>query len=145
MDISGQILKIISLLDSANEALIDLGTTLQHGEGEVTLFKKEDERSINEKFDAMCITEKEFEENKEKQNKIILNEDLMKKNVHGGGARRKPVAQYNLQTGEILKTYESITMASQNTTINPTSISQCCRGQIRQAGGFLWKFVKEDK
>lgn len=144
MDISGQILKIISLLDSANEALIDLGTALQHGEGEITLFKKEDERSVNEKFDAMYITEKEFEKNKKEQSEVISNENLIKKHTYGGGARRKPVIQCDLQTGKMLKKYDSITIASQATTINPTSISQCCRKQIRQAGGFLWKFVKED-
>lgn len=142
MDVSGQILKIISLLDTVNDELMALGESLQQGKGEITLFKPKDERSVEEKFDSVCTTYDNFERNQ--NTKEVAAVDLIKKESHKL-TRAKPVFQCDLQTKQILKRYDSVTLASQATTINPTSISRCCRGQARHAGGFLWCFVKEGK
>ena len=47
----------------------------------------------------------------------------------------------NKTTNEI---YISVKEASERTGVNPSSISNCCRGKRKTAGGFVWKFVKED-
>lgn len=44
----------------------------------------------------------------------------------------------NIDTGKI---YESIINASQITKINRNSISKCCNGTRKSAGGFHWKFI----
>lgn len=46
----------------------------------------------------------------------------------------------NLDTGKI---YSSITQASQLTKINKNSISKCCNGSRKTAGGFRWEFKKD--
>ena len=60
-------------------------------------------------------------------------------------ARHKTaVAHYkkvkNIDTGEI---YESIKSASEKCKINAKSISNCCRGVSKTAGGYHWKFANE--
>ena len=51
------------------------------------------------------------------------------------------VAQIDRQTGSILTIFESANKASKATGISRGNISTCCRGQIKSAGGYLWKFV----
>lgn len=41
--------------------------------------------------------------------------------------------------------YKSIKEASRRTGINKCSISECCNGTQKRAGGFHWKFVGDDK
>lgn len=57
--------------------------------------------------------------------------------------RKKNVSQFNLN-GEYVETYESISVASSKTGINKSSIAKCCRGERKQAGGFLWKLKKDN-
>lgn len=51
---------------------------------------------------------------------------------------RKPVKC--LETGEI---YESLSDAERKTGILDETISRCCRGKQKTAGGYHWVFVKE--
>ena len=47
----------------------------------------------------------------------------------------------NKTTNEI---YISVKEASERTGVNPSSISNCCRGKSKSAGGYVWEFKKED-
>lgn len=51
-----------------------------------------------------------------------------------------PVNQYSL-IGEYVATFESIKNASDATNTNPSSISQCCTGKYKTAGGYVWKYI----
>jgi len=51
----------------------------------------------------------------------------------------KPVTQYT--KGNIwVNEFQSILEAQENTGVNKTDISQCCRNVRKSAGGFIWKF-----
>lgn len=51
--------------------------------------------------------------------------------------KNKKVDKFTLD-GNFIITYESIKQAAEG--INPSSISRCCRGKLKTAGGFVWKF-----
>jgi len=48
------------------------------------------------------------------------------------------VYQFNYKTGKYVNSYESIREAERCTKIKGSDISLCCRGKVRQAGGFIW-------
>lgn len=45
------------------------------------------------------------------------------------------------EKNEILHFYPSLSQASRETGIHITTISKCCRGLIKNAGGFKWKYA----
>jgi hypothetical protein len=51
----------------------------------------------------------------------------------------KPVLQYD-KCNNIIKEWNSITIAGTELNIDRQSISMCCRNKIKSAGGFIWKF-----
>lgn len=53
----------------------------------------------------------------------------------------KPILQYNLQTNEPIKEWESIRIAAKNLNYSESTISAVCRGIYKQAYGFGWKFI----
>lgn len=55
----------------------------------------------------------------------------------------KPIIQYNLNKN-IIKEYDSATIASKITSINRNCIIACCRGKQKTAGNFLWKYKEGD-
>lgn len=65
---------------------------------------------------------------KEKMSKII-------KNKCGTN-----VAQYSLD-GEYIKSFDSIVDAAKTVGVNPSRISDTCRGRQYKAGGYLWKYI----
>lgn len=54
---------------------------------------------------------------------------------------KKKVNQYDINNIYI-NSYESITEAEKKLGINNTSISQCCKGKRKTAGGYIWKYVE---
>lgn len=51
----------------------------------------------------------------------------------------KPVLQFTLD-GEFVSKYISLHDASEKTNILRGTISLCCRGKYKQAGGYIWKY-----
>jgi hypothetical protein len=51
----------------------------------------------------------------------------------------RAVNQYDLD-GNFIKEYPSIKDAVTDTRTNYGSISSCCRGNIKTANGFIWKY-----
>ncbi len=58
---------------------------------------------------------------------------------HINKSAQKTVLQYNLQD-DFLMEWESITVASKATMTCSSSISNCCHGKRKSAGGHKWKF-----
>lgn len=54
----------------------------------------------------------------------------------------KRVAQYNKQTKKLIKIWDSIMDVERELGINPGNISSCCKGKLKSAGGFVWKYVE---
>ena len=52
---------------------------------------------------------------------------------------RKKVGQYDLENN-LIQEFESLREASRQLNIDCGSISKCCRGKIKSAGGYIWKY-----
>ena len=58
--------------------------------------------------------------------------------------KKLKVEKRDINTGEILQTFASLTEAAISMGLNMkniTSISKCCKGQIKSIYGYVWKFV----
>ena len=53
----------------------------------------------------------------------------------------KKVAQYDKQTLELIKVWDSMHDVERELGIAYQSICACCRGKRKSAGGFIWKYV----
>ena len=52
----------------------------------------------------------------------------------------KPIIQYT-KDGEFIKEWTSAKEASRVLGINPSHITQCCKGKLKSAGGFVWTYA----
>jgi hypothetical protein len=66
--------------------------------------------------------------------KRLLNTDFT--------AREKSVAQID-KAGNFVRRWKSMSEAERMLNIPESNISNCCRGKVKTAGGFVWKFYKE--
>ena len=64
--------------------------------------------------------------------------------LRNGTQSGKAVEQLDMVTGEVIKTYPTIESASKETGINRSNIASCCRKERKSAGGFGWRFLKDD-
>jgi len=55
-------------------------------------------------------------------------------------ARKKEVLQFTLE-GQLLAQYMSVSEASSQCGLSKTCISRVCRGERKQSGGFVWRFI----
>lgn len=62
--------------------------------------------------------------------------------LHTGGNQKKSVVQYSLDNN-LICLFDSITEAGNKTSIDAGSISACCRGKSKTAGGFIWRFYDD--
>ena len=53
--------------------------------------------------------------------------------------RRKAVCQYE-KNGTFIKKWDSIKDAGETLLISRGNITTCCKGKVKSAGGFIWKF-----
>jgi len=56
----------------------------------------------------------------------------------------RPVNQYDLDWN-LIKTYESIKIASESTHENAGSISSCCQRRCKKCNKYIWRYVDENK
>jgi hypothetical protein len=50
-----------------------------------------------------------------------------------------PIVQHTIE-GEFIREWESATTAGRELGINNSRISECCRGKLKTAGGFIWRY-----
>lgn len=77
---------------------------------------------------------------KENSNNPITKQHLSEGKT-GLSTPTKPVVQLQMD-GEFVCRYPSVSQAAKDTGVCATSISHCCNGKRKSAGGFIWK---EDK
>lgn len=56
----------------------------------------------------------------------------------------KNVHQYSATTGMYIKTWNTAREASIELKCSEEGIGQCCRGKAKSAGGYIWKYIKEE-
>ena len=54
--------------------------------------------------------------------------------------KSKEVQMFDKKTGELLETFPSINEAARVTGIKRASISHCCTGISKSAGGYIWRY-----
>jgi len=57
---------------------------------------------------------------------------------------KKSIIQYDSKDN-FIRLYNSIKEAGDTTQLIPTNICACCNGRQKTAGGFIWKYAKENK
>ena len=62
-----------------------------------------------------------------------------KKYYGANSSRSTPVFQYD-RNGNFIKEWDYILLASKELGINNANIGRCCRGELKTAGGFVWKY-----
>ena len=60
---------------------------------------------------------------------------------HSAVSERLWVIKLN-KNNEILHFYPSIRQAERDTGVNNAHIVECCKGRIKSAGGFIWKYAQ---
>ena len=61
---------------------------------------------------------------------------------HNGEAHKKPVVQFS-KNGDFIKRYDCAKNAGIELNIQNVSITACCRGKIKSAGGYVWKYESD--
>ncbi|WP_349659832.1 hypothetical protein [Lysinibacillus zambalensis] len=62
-----------------------------------------------------------------------MEEKLLSKNA-------KQVVQISYYNNRVIKTWDSISSASKGVGVSTTNISLACRGKLRSAGGYQWRY-----
>ena len=57
--------------------------------------------------------------------------------------RRKKVLMIDPDTRETIKTFDSVTEASEELGINKSNISSVCKGKREKAGGYMWRYAEK--
>ena len=65
-----------------------------------------------------------------------------RKKMSNSSTKKRKVIQLDLN-GEIIKTWESIKKASKTLNIDSSAITKCCKGKLKQTGGFKWQYHDE--
>lgn len=55
--------------------------------------------------------------------------------------KSKHVAQINRLTGEVIAVYPSIMEAHRDTGVDQSNICQCCKGNLKSVGGYVWQYL----
>lgn len=80
------------------------------------------------------------EETKQK----ISENNAMKDKFGSENPSSKQVAQYDKQTLELIKVWDSMMDVQRELGIAQQNISKCCKGKRKSAGGFVWKYIEEE-
>lgn len=59
-------------------------------------------------------------------------------------SKSKPICQIDLETGEIIRTWSCAAEAKRQLGIAKGSISACCKGKRKSAGGYIWRYVNSE-
>lgn len=57
--------------------------------------------------------------------------------------KNRPVQMYDKKTNVFIAEFESMKIAMERTGIHKESISEVCRGKLKSAGGFIWKYAEK--
>lgn len=75
------------------------------------------------------------------KNKCFNENNIETKLVINNNKSMKKVGQYNKNSGELIKEYDSIREARDFTGIAEYSIKANCKNKTKTAGGYIWKYL----
>lgn len=58
--------------------------------------------------------------------------------------KSRRIAQYDKVTLELIKIWDSMHDVERELGIDPSSISRCCKGKQKSAGGCIWKYLEDE-
>lgn len=58
--------------------------------------------------------------------------------------KRRKVEQIDLETGEVINTFDTISAAARALNIDSSCISKVCKGKRNKTGGYKWRYVEEE-
>ena len=139
-------IELIALYKSTNR---EYGYNIESGGNAVDKIALESKQKMSLSHKGVPLSEKHIQglRRGRKNRKIQPNtgkklSDEWKKAV--GESLSKPVIQYDLN-GNYITSYNGQKQASKVTGVCGTNISRCCRGERKQAGGYLWGFTNDSK
>lgn len=79
----------------------------------------------------------------------IIIEPVYQKNSYKSSDKQKTyiqknskrVGKFNKDTGELIKIYDTIALAARENNCDASSITKVCKGKVKTAKGFKWKYV----
>ena len=77
-----------------------------------------------------------------KTNNAASNLEWMSRADNKRYSANKSVQMFDKSTGELLATFPSTIEAERITLIANQSISKCCNGKLKSAGGYIWKYLQ---
>ena len=86
--------------------------------------------------------QKQSETNKGKKHTEETKQKMSEAKKGENHPQAKRVAQYDKQ-GNLIKIWDYIKQASEELSINHSSIIRCCKGKYKSAGGFIWRYAEE--
>ena len=106
-------------------------------------------RDDNRLSNLRCVTRKENHANpitaaRNREANRRNAKDPQWREAHREGtrkARNKHVFQIDKQTGEVIRKWECAADVERELGFNHGSISACCHGKLKSAGGFKWQFA----
>ena len=82
----------------------------------------------------------------DKTNNAVCNLEWMSRGDNVAYSRpqlaKRRVQMLDKKTGELLATFPSTREAERVTGINQGSISHCCNGKLKSAGGYKWRYIQ---
>lgn len=105
---------------------------------------EETKNKISKKRLGRKLSKETIEKIKEARAKQVFTEEYYKNLRESMKKFRKKVAQYDFD-GNLVNIYDSITIASEKTGINDSSISSVCHNKRQSAGGYYWRFVNNNE
>lgn len=70
---------------------------------------------------------------------VMYNYTVKKPKLEANSKGKKPVLQYDLY-GNFIARYKSVGQAARITGIHPSSVSRCCRGELKRARDSIFEF-----
>lgn len=89
---------------------------------------------------TMCVST--LYDKLKKGNEFRRKYDSRKVSTHKYSFINKPVYQLNFHD-EVINEFESLKEASEKTKVNLFNISSACRGRLKTAGGYRWKYKNQ--
>jgi hypothetical protein len=112
--------------------------------------KKISEKTKGKKIGGMKKGHKMTPEQIEKHRQKLLGKPLSQEHktkikescLNSNKVFKKQVQQIDPKTNEVLNTFNSIRDAAKYSCSHISSITKCCKGQLKTLKGFIWKFLK---
>lgn len=71
------------------------------------------------------------------------NNNYGTRNERVGDSQSKPIFQYS-KSGDFIREWKSAHEVERVLGIDQGNISKCCKGKLKSAGGFVWKYKEKD-